>query len=79
MQKNIQVSGYQVRELGKILDVPVTFLIHHQFPGPGLDVRIPCDETQGNALDFLRQETPLMVGNAVAAGAAYAGRYGIQA
>lgn len=45
----------KVRELGKILDVPVGFLKRHPFPGPGLAVRIPGDVTQGNALDILRQ------------------------
>ena len=45
----------KVRELGRILDVPVSFLKRHPFPGPGLAVRIPGDVTQGNALDILRQ------------------------
>uniref|UniRef100_UPI001CB8930E GMP synthase [glutamine-hydrolyzing]-like n=1 Tax=Erigeron canadensis TaxID=72917 RepID=UPI001CB8930E len=45
----------EVRELGRILDVPVGFLKRHPFPGPGLAVRIPGDVTQGNALDILRQ------------------------
>ncbi|KAI3687552.1 hypothetical protein L1987_81249 [Smallanthus sonchifolius] len=38
----------------RILDVPMAFLKRHQFPGPGLAVRIPSDVTQGNALDILR-------------------------
>lgn len=46
---------FQVRELGRILNIPVGFLKRHPFPGPGLAVRIPGDVTEGNALDILRQ------------------------
>lgn len=45
----------KVRELGKILDVPVGFLKRHPFPGPGLAVRVLGDVTEGNALDILRE------------------------
>ena len=45
----------QVRELGRILNVPVPFLKRHPFPGPGLAVRVLGDVTEGNALDILRQ------------------------
>ncbi|MFS7941853.1 putative GMP synthase (glutamine-hydrolyzing) [Helianthus anomalus] len=51
----------EVRELGKILDVPVSFLKRHPFPGPGLAVRIPGDVTQGNALDILRQVDEIFI------------------
>ncbi|KAI3773427.1 hypothetical protein L1987_47955 [Smallanthus sonchifolius] len=44
----------QVRELGRILDVPVAFLKRHSFPGQGLAVRIPGDVTKGNESDVLR-------------------------
>lgn len=51
----------QVRELGKILNVPVPFLKRHPFPGPGLAVRVLGDVTEGNALDILRQVLENMV------------------
>ncbi|PWA53550.1 GMP synthase (glutamine-hydrolyzing), putative / glutamine amidotransferase [Artemisia annua] len=51
----------EVRELGKILDVPVSFLKRHPFPGPGLAVRIPGDVTQGNALDILCQVDEIFI------------------
>ncbi|KAI3693624.1 hypothetical protein L1987_76572 [Smallanthus sonchifolius] len=51
----------EVRELGKILDVPVSFLKRHPFPGPGLAVRIPGDVNQGNALDILRQVDEIFI------------------
>ncbi|KAL5174267.1 GMP synthase [glutamine-hydrolyzing] [Glycine soja] len=44
----------EVRQLGRILDVPVAFLKRHPFPGPGLAVRVLGDVTEGNALDILR-------------------------
>ncbi|GAB4857386.1 hypothetical protein Ancab_015295 [Ancistrocladus abbreviatus] len=44
----------EVRELGKILNVPEGFLKRHPFPGPGLAVRILGDVTEGNSLDLLR-------------------------
>lgn len=49
------LSWIQVRQLGKILDVPEPFLKRHPFPGPGLAVRVLGDVTEGNALDILRQ------------------------
>lgn len=49
----------KVRELGKILNVPVGFLKRHPFPGPGLAVRVLGDVTQGNALEVLRQASSL--------------------
>ncbi|CAH1451405.1 unnamed protein product [Lactuca virosa] len=51
----------EVRELGRILDVPVAFLKRHPFPGPGLAVRIPGDVTQGNALEILRQVDEIFI------------------
>ncbi|KAJ0049148.1 hypothetical protein Pint_15155 [Pistacia integerrima] len=44
----------EVRQLGKILNVPEPFLKRHPFPGPGLAVRVLGDVTDGNALDILR-------------------------
>lgn len=44
----------QVRELGKLLGVPASFVSRHPFPGPGLAVRIMGDVTQENALETLR-------------------------
>jgi GMP synthase (glutamine-hydrolysing) len=46
---------YKVRQLGRILNVPESFLKRHPFPGPGLAVRVLGDVTEGNALDILRQ------------------------
>ncbi|VFQ63705.1 unnamed protein product [Cuscuta campestris] len=51
----------EVRELGKILNIPVAFLKRHPFPGPGLAVRIPGDVTEGNALDILRQADEIFI------------------
>ncbi|XP_052210797.1 uncharacterized protein LOC127813716 isoform X2 [Diospyros lotus] len=48
----------EVRELGRILDVPQRFLKRHPFPGPGLAVRVLGDVTEGNALEILRQYPP---------------------
>lgn len=46
---------YKVRQLGRILNVPASFLKRHPFPGPGLAVRVLGDVTEGNALEILRQ------------------------
>ncbi|KAG9158739.1 hypothetical protein Leryth_013646 [Lithospermum erythrorhizon] len=51
----------EVRELGKILNVPVGFLKRHPFPGPGLAVRIQGDVTKGNALETLRQADEIFI------------------
>ncbi|XP_059659144.1 uncharacterized protein LOC132305524 [Cornus florida] len=51
----------EVRALGKILDVPESFLKRHPFPGPGLAVRISGDVTVGNALDILRQADEIFI------------------
>lgn len=51
----------EVRQLGKILDVPEGFLKRHPFPGPGLAVRVLGDVTQGNALDILRQVDEIFI------------------
>lgn len=51
----------EVRELGRILDVPEPFLKRHPFPGPGLAVRVLGDVTEGNALDILRQVDEIFI------------------
>lgn len=51
----------EVRELGKILNVPEGFLKRHPFPGPGLAVRVLGDVTEGNALDILRQVDEIFI------------------
>lgn len=53
------LCAIKVRELGRILNVPVGFLKRHPFPGPGLAVRVLGDVTQGNALEVLRQASAL--------------------
>lgn len=44
----------QVREMGKLLGVPASFVSRHPFPGPGLAVRIMGDVCQENALETIR-------------------------
>ena len=58
-------SIVQVREMGKLLGVPASFVSRHPFPGPGLAVRIMGDVTQGNALETIRLVwlDPLTVAN----------------
>ncbi|KAK7399203.1 hypothetical protein VNO78_10382 [Psophocarpus tetragonolobus] len=51
----------EVRQLGRILDVPQAFLKRHPFPGPGLAVRVLGDVTEGNALDILRQVDEIFI------------------
>lgn len=51
----------EVRELGRILNVPRAFLQRHPFPGPGLAVRVLGDVTEGNALDILRQVDEIFI------------------
>ncbi|XP_058201392.1 uncharacterized protein LOC131316132 [Rhododendron vialii] len=51
----------EVRELGKILAVPTSFLKRHPFPGPGLAVRVLGDVTEGNALEILRQVDEIFI------------------
>nr|GMC80745.1 GMP synthase [glutamine-hydrolyzing] [Ipomoea batatas] len=51
----------EVRELGRLLNIPVAFVKRHPFPGPGLAVRIPGDVTEGNALDILRQVDEIFI------------------
>lgn len=51
----------EVRQLGRILNVPEPFLKRHPFPGPGLAVRVLGDVTQGNALDILRQVDEIFI------------------
>jgi len=56
---SLDFCAIKVRELGRILNVPVGFLKRHPFPGPGLAVRVLGDVTQGNALEVLRQASAL--------------------
>ncbi|MQM22496.1 hypothetical protein Taro_055549 [Colocasia esculenta] len=51
----------EVRLLGRILNVPESFLKRHPFPGPGLAVRVLGDVTEGNALDILRQVDEIFI------------------
>lgn len=51
----------EVRQLGRIMDVPEGFLKRHPFPGPGLAVRVLGDVTEGNALDVLRQVDEIFI------------------
>ncbi|CAM8884444.1 unnamed protein product [Rhodiola kirilowii] len=51
----------EVRELGRILNVPVGFLKRHPFPGPGLAVRVLGDVTEGNALEILREVDEIFI------------------
>ncbi|XP_057462043.1 uncharacterized protein LOC130752324 [Actinidia eriantha] len=51
----------EVRELGRILEVPMAFLKRHPFPGPGLAVRVLGDVTEGNALEILRQVDEIFI------------------
>lgn len=51
----------EVRELGKILNVPEGFLKRHPFPGPGLGVRVLGDVTAGNSLEVLRQVDEIFI------------------
>lgn len=49
------IYSSKVRQLGKFLNVPESFLKRHPFPGPGLAVRVLGDVTEGNALNILRE------------------------
>ncbi|KAG6684991.1 hypothetical protein I3842_12G091200 [Carya illinoinensis] len=51
----------EVRQLGKILNVPEPFFKRHPFPGPGLAVRVLGDVTEGNALEILRQVDEIFI------------------
>lgn len=51
----------EVRQLGRILNVPEAFLKRHPFPGPGLAVRVLGDVTEGNALDILREVDEIFI------------------
>ncbi|KAK6935399.1 hypothetical protein RJ641_035554 [Dillenia turbinata] len=51
----------EVRDLGRILNVPEAFLKRHPFPGPGLAVRVLGDVTEGNALEILRQVDEIFI------------------
>ncbi|KAI4315425.1 hypothetical protein L6164_028237 [Bauhinia variegata] len=51
----------EVRQLGRILNVPEAFLKRHPFPGPGLAVRVLGDVTEDNALDILRQVDEIFI------------------
>ncbi|KAG8486803.1 hypothetical protein CXB51_020338 [Gossypium anomalum] len=51
----------EVRQLGRILTVPYSFLKRHPFPGPGLAVRVLGDVTEDNALDTLRRVDEIFI------------------
>ncbi|KAF5460660.1 hypothetical protein F2P56_020515, partial [Juglans regia] len=51
----------EVHQLGRILNVPETFLKRHPFSGSGLAVRVLGDVTEGNALDILRQVDEIFI------------------
>jgi GMP synthase (glutamine-hydrolysing) len=50
----------EVRELGKQLQVPVSFLKRHPFPGPGLAVRVIGEITQAR-LELLRKADEIFI------------------
>lgn len=51
----------EVREIGKLLGVPTTFISRHPFPGPGLAVRVLGDVTEDGKLDTLREVDEIYV------------------
>ncbi|XP_002523285.2 GMP synthase [glutamine-hydrolyzing] [Ricinus communis] len=51
----------EVRQLGRMMNVPEGFLKRHPFPGPGLAIRVLGDVTEGNALDILRQVDEIFI------------------
>jgi GMP synthase (glutamine-hydrolysing) len=50
----------EVRQLGRVLDVPDAFLKRHPFPGPGLAVRVIGDITR-ERLDILRAADEIFI------------------
>ncbi|MFH1372857.1 MAG: glutamine-hydrolyzing GMP synthase [bacterium] len=50
----------EVRELGKLLGLPETFIRRHPFPGPGLAVRIPGEVTPEKC-DLLREADAVFI------------------
>lgn len=57
----------EVRALGKILNIPDSFLNRHPFPGPGLAIRI-LDEVTAPRLDILRQADEIFISELKTAG-----------
>ena len=57
----------EVRELGRELGLPETFIQRHPFPGPGLAVRIPGEITQ-EKIDLLRKADTIFLEEIEAAG-----------
>jgi GMP synthase (glutamine-hydrolysing) len=51
----------EVREIGRLIGVPETFIARHPFPGPGLAVRIIGDVTLDTDLDTLREVDEIFI------------------
>jgi GMP synthase (glutamine-hydrolysing) len=58
----------EVREMGKLLGVPASFVSRHPFPGPGLAVRIMGDVCQENALETIRLADEIFINSIREAG-----------
>ncbi len=50
----------EVRQLGRELDLPASFIERHPFPGPGLAIRIPGEITR-EKLDILRKADAIFI------------------
>lgn len=51
----------EVRELGKELGLPDSLVGRHPFPGPGLAIRIPCQDITKEKLDILRKADDIYI------------------
>lgn len=50
-----------MRQIGRLLGVPETFIKRHPFPGPGLAVRVIGDVTENNAMQTLREVDEIFI------------------